>query len=356
MKAFRFDLTALGLLGLMVTAACSNNGQVRATPESGAAATGLALYARPTVLGLRSQHLRTWISPDVKSTRAMLFESDGGYTSVEIFTLPGLKLRGVVTGFAYPEGLCADANGNVWVADMGALTITQLSRSGKVLQQKRSNFGYPASCAINPTNGDLAVSDVMGFSYAGAVELYQHASGSPTILSCAGMAHYFFVGYDGHGNLFLDGFGYDQKVHLCRGKDAKTSLLPMVVAGSPIYWPGMVQWYAPGNYLALGDQKCSDIGQSCIYKVSISGVRGTVVGATKPLNYTGGPICDLAQGAIAPGKGLSLLGGDASADCNGATTAIDRWAYPVGGAPQKYYDNLNYIKQPIGAAVSVAPR
>src|SRR5580692_9390655 len=40
----------------------------------------------------RPGYLRPWISPDAKRSRQLFFESDDGYQSVELFSLPDLKL------------------------------------------------------------------------------------------------------------------------------------------------------------------------------------------------------------------------------------------------------------------------
>jgi hypothetical protein len=271
----------------------------------------------------RPGYLRPWISPDAKRSRQLFFESDDGYQSVELFSLPDLKLKGVVTGFTQPQGLCSDANGNVWVTNTTPNLLTELSHTGEVLQHIRDDAGYPAGCAVNPANGDLAVANILGYSYVGSVLIYKHASGSPTMLSCKPLARYYFIGYDNHGILYVDGRDYSAQFHLCRGEDTGTSLSPITIDGAQIYFPGMVQWYASGKYLALGDQQCGDTLASCIYKVSISGDVGTVTGSTKPLNYAADPVCDLAQGVIRPGRGISILGGDAAGGCASDTSSVD---------------------------------
>ena len=206
--------------------------------------------ALPKLLVLQ-RYARSWVSPDAKAAKRLLFESDVGYDSVEMFALPDLNLKGVLTGFGYPQGLCSDAGGNVWVADTGGIAMDEFSHTGKLLQHFTVRLGYPVACAVNPVNGDLAVSNIQGTSDVGMVLIYPHASGSPVVLSCAPLYYYGFVGYDPNGNLFVDGRDTSNNFHLCRGKDSEARMTPMSIAGGTIHVPGMVQWYAPGDYWRL---------------------------------------------------------------------------------------------------------
>ncbi len=144
---------------------------------------------------------RSWISPDARRKKPLFFESDTQYETVEMFSLPDLKFKGAVAGFVYPEGLCSDAAGNVWVADEEH--VVELSHSRKILQSLFNSLGYAVSCAVNPKNGDLAVANIMGYSYAGMVLIFPKASGIPRVLACRNLANYYFVGYDPHGVLYV---------------------------------------------------------------------------------------------------------------------------------------------------------
>ena len=267
-----------------------------------------------------------------------------------MFSLPDLKFQGAVAGFDFPEGLCSDANGNVWVADYE--NTIELSHEGKVLQTLPLYRGFPVSCAVNPKNGDLAVASLMGTSYAGMIEVYKHASGIPRIVACPNLANYFFVGYDPSGNIYVDGRTYSQKFQLCRGKDTDSILSLVHVRGIVINDPGMIQWFAPGKYLVLGDLDCAT-NQSCIYHVAISGSSGTVTGTTKLLNAKAAPVCGFVQGVVYGGSKPSIYGGEGS--CSSQTASIASWKYPSGGVPVKTYTNPDYVSQPIGAAISTKP-
>ena len=186
------------------------------------------------------------------------------------------------------------------------------------------------------------------------VQIYKHASGYPATLYCSPLFYYYFVGFDDHGNLFLDGEDISNQFHLCRAKETDTSFTPMTIGHGTIRFPGMVQWYAPGHYLAVGDQECGFQRSTCIYKLSVHGLNAKVVGSTTPFTYKGGPACDIVQGVIGGGRHATLYGGDYEG-CKTADTTVDRWAYPNAGFPGAYYDNSAFIEEPIGAAISIKP-
>jgi hypothetical protein len=251
-----------------------------------------------------------------KQSRRLLFESDYGYESVEMFSLPDLKLKGVLTGIQGAAGMCSDAHGDVYVVtQLYPFAAVEISHAGKILRSVSDFYAYPAGCAVNPRNGDLAIGNIEGNSQPGMVSLFPGgASGYDRWLRCAVLSAYYFVGYDPRGDIFTDGVGKDGRFHLCRGRDTKDTLTEVKVTGTQINAPGMLEWYAAGKYLAVGDQHCTGSGTSCIYKVSISGDAGRVIGSTKPLKADGSPLCNLYQAAIEPGSG-SLLGGDNTAGC-----------------------------------------
>lgn len=339
MKRSEFVLASLGLIALGGTAGCGAPSQAGLAPGNAAART----YAARTA----------WISPEAKTTRTLLFESDFGFNSVEMFSLPDLALEGVITGVQGPAGMCSDSNANVYVVtQLFPFEAAEFSHAGKMLRSVSDFYATPAGCAVNPKNGDLAIANVYGNSQNGMVSLYpMGASGYARWLRCPAITAYYFVGYDPHGDVFTDGTDESGTTHLCRGRDGNDTLSEVTIAGVKINSPGMIAWYAPGKYLAVGDRHCTGSSSSCIYKVSISGDAGRVVGSTKPLLANGSPICDLVQGAIEPSGG-TLVGGNDPSGCQSQGPSIDTWPYPSGGRASKHYTNPNFINQPFGAAVS----
>jgi hypothetical protein len=289
-------------------------------------------------------HHKSWVSPDAAKAPRLYFASDSGTNDVYILTMPGLALKGTLTGFSEPQGECSDKNGNIWVTNTGTSQIYLLSRTGSTIGTLSDPDGYPVGCAVNPTNGDLAVTDIFDFSEAGGVLIYHNGSGSPTRISNPAQYEYYFVGYDSSGNLFTDGWSYPSFTFTISTIPAGSSTASTVsISGGTPTFPGMVQWYRAGNYLAVGDQECGGQAASCIFWYSISGSTATYTGQTDLSTSGGGAVTDLVQGVIAANNEKYLAGGDA-----GAATA-NRWMWDAGGAPT---NSVGGLSLPIGAAIS----
>ncbi len=87
-----------------------------------------------------------------------------------------------MTGFRDSAGECSDANGNVWVANPAARQMIELSHAGSVLKKIKDDDGYPASCAVNASTGDLAVTNLYGLMVSGSmggIDVYAGARGKP---------------------------------------------------------------------------------------------------------------------------------------------------------------------------------
>lgn len=309
-----------------------------------------ATFTAAIYKGVHRSRQKSWVAPDIKRARRLLFISDYYTQAVYIFTLPNLTLKGTLTGFYGPQGMCSDRTGNIWVANTGTQQILQYSRNGKLLRQLSDPDGSPVGCAINKLNGDLAVTNILNASRGhGGVEVYSNASGAPTFYTNPSQAEYYFDAYDSKGNLYVDGTATSVTFALSELPSGTSEMKTINLSGGTLYWPGGVNWYAPGNYLILGDQQCNG-GQpiaSCVYWVSIAGFSGTITGVTNLQSYNGGN-GDVDEAVISP-FGKYLAGGMLGTMGDGGPTA-NRWAYPDGGSPTHY--STESVMEPVGAAIS----
>lgn len=291
-------------------------------------------------------HHRSWVSPDAHRAKRLYFASDVWNDDVYIFKLPGMALKGVLTGFNIPQGECADRAGNIWVANTNTNQMFELSRTGSIINTINDSYGAPVSCAINPKNGAIAVTDFNGNSGAGQVLVYATPSSIPTLLANPSQYNYYFDGYDRAGNLWTDGLTYGGTYILSACGASSCSTIPL--RGGTIYFPGAVEWDNAARTWVVFDQLCGNAFSACSYPVSGRGKLGT---PTKYLSSNGGNVCDLVQGAIAA-NGKYLVGGDYTGTCygNGHSGSYDRWAYPAGGKPTGATANGAYV--PVGAAIS----
>jgi hypothetical protein len=290
-------------------------------------------------------HRKSWISPDAAKAPRLFFAADSGEEEVNIYTMPGMSLKGQITGLDEPQGECSDSKGNVYVDNTGSTQVLEYSRTGTLLNTYTDSYGYPVGCSVDPATGNLAVSNIFGFSGAGQVLVFSSPSAQPTVLSNPSQYYYYFVGYGPGSNLWVSGKDSSglYRVSGC----STTSCSTINLTGGTIYFPGNVQWDNVRSTWVLWDQLCNDSEAACSYPVSASGALGT---PTDYLTYAGGDVCDMVQGIIAANGKNYVAGGDYEY-CGTASSTFDRWGYTGGGEPTNYA-TVGAYSIPDGAAIS----
>ena len=296
---------------------------------------------------------KSWVSRDAKDAPRLLFVSDFGADDVDILKMPSMTLKGTLTGFDFPEGECADTAGNIWIANAGASEMLQYSRTGTLLKTLNDPGFYPAGCAVNKSNNDLAVTNIESTTAGtGNLTIFANASGSGTAYTNSSIAQYFFVGYDPSGNLYFDGTDATRGTSYFAELPAGSSSTKLItLSGATLHFAGMIQWYNTGGYLALGDQECGGTPSACIYWITVSGSTGSNLGTTALSNSEGGAVCSMAQGVIAANGERYVAGSDYEGICGYTATTSYRWPYELGGTPTNY-NNTAGLVEPLGAAVS----
>jgi hypothetical protein len=363
MRGFRLPPCAVGVLGAAaIFASCSGGAPQSSIGATGLGTTGLTralmmhrgrgLSAAVQSMNPQPDHDRSWVSPDVKPLHRVLFESDFVRGTVSLYKMPELRIEGVITGFDGPQGECADASGNIWVAVTRAAQIVKLSRAGSILSTLSDPTGYPIGCAVNPSNGDLAVTNIFNPSLGpGDVLVYPGASGNPTSLSNSAQALYYFAGYDGNGNLMVNGFDTSGNFILSECPAGSSGCSTVTLSGGTVYYPGMVQWSSVNQSWVVGDQLCGNTLTSCLYWYTVSGSAGTITGSTALDNYDGSPVCDVVQAVVAAYGQRYIAAGNIDS-CFRRTSSVDRWASPAGGLPTNSNERHGRLGQPTGAAIS----
>lgn len=283
----------------------------------------------------------SWMSPQAKSAKQLLYVSDLGNFVVWVFSYPALEPLGKLTGFVQPQGLCTDSAGNVWIANTEGSQMREYAHGGtKPIAKLTDAFGYPAGCAVDPRTGNLAVTNIENFSGRATVLVYKHARGTPAVFGNNNLAAFYFAGYDPNGNLYVSARTGEKTFALGVLARGARSIALVTIKGGTIYFPGTVAWQ--GSKLVAGDQRCNKRASSCLYRLSIAGSTATIAGST-PL----GGACDVAQAWVAPKR---VAGGD-YAKCAHRSSSADLWRYPGGGEPLARATGL---QQPVGAVVSAA--
>ncbi len=258
-----YALSVLAAAALL--AGCNSNGGSQAsglTPSSGANAATFSHDPNPQVVDastlsdtfagvtwsggdVHPDRNRSWVSPDVQRAPRLLFASDVETDDVYIFTMPDMSLKGTITGFNQPQGECSDTHGNIYVANTRATQVLEYSRTGTLLNTYTDKYGYPVGCAVNPVNGNLAVTNIHGFHHAhGQVLVYTSPSATPTVLTNRKQYSYYFDGYDIYGHLWVDGKDA-RKAFIVSGCNA-TRCRTINLSGGKIYFPGAVQYGSKG--------------------------------------------------------------------------------------------------------------
>lgn len=300
----RFAIAAIA--GVLV-AGCAGGTAARFTPASDAAPSAAA--AKPG---------------------SLLYVSDTVTSDVYVYSYPGGALTQTLTGFSDPAGECVDAAGNVFVTNTGGSDILEYAHGGtSPIATLKDNGYFPVGCAIDPTSGNLAVTN---FSTTGSgqgnIAIYKGAKGRPTRhLTDANVGQMLLCGYDPSGNLFADGLTQGSAFAFVELPHGAPKLLDIAL-DQPIGSGGGVQW--DGRHVAVGDQSTNTI-----YRFKISGKKGTRVGTTS-LESAG----EVFQFFI---FGKRIIGPDA------AFADVGVWPYPAGGSPLK---TIAGLYAPLGAVVS----
>jgi hypothetical protein len=277
---------------------------------------------------LRPDRRASWMAPDLKRKDLLYISDQTG--DVYVFSYPRGKLKGTLTGFADPQGECADKAGDVWVSLFSGQELLEYAHGGTSSIGSVSDPGYLLEgCSVDPTTGNLAAADFAGMnSTSGGVSIYADAQGTPTTYIDPGLYLVFSLGYDNKGNLFVDGEtqtgGTFAFAELPKGSSTFTNLTLDKTIGTP----GTVQW--DGRHVTVGDAKAG-----VIYRVKIAGSSATVVGTTTLTD---------ANGAF-----QSFIDGKKVVNPNVNSANVMFWSYPAGGNPVK---TLTGFVDPFGSAVS----
>ncbi len=296
-------------------------------------------------------HGKSWMSPDAKRYKQLLYVSDRDTNDVYVFSYPQDVSVGRLRGFAEPYGQCVDGKGNVYISNFAAGSVVEYAHGGKRVIKTLNTDGYPIGCSTDE-NGDIAVTNFATPSGPGNVEIFSEGSGSPKSYGNNACYYMWPAGYDESGNLYAE--GQNGTVSVCELPSGGSSM-NLVSFNKTIYFPGSVMW--DGEYITLTDQEYGGQYQTAIYQATEGSDTLSAQGATElsgncSLHYvdvvqpfivgkTNTPV-NRRQGHVVEGGNL-WCGASGSGSMNG-------WDYPAGGAPISQLD----ANAPYGESVSIA--
>jgi hypothetical protein len=280
---------------------------------------------------------KSWMLPEAQS-EDLLYASDVRNNVVDVYSYPRGSLVGALTGFRQPEGLCVDKASDVFIADLQNSRIVEYGHGDETPKATLSDPGYyPNDCSVDPTTGNLAVTnlDPTTGSGEGNVLIYVNASGAPRVLIDSRVYYYLYCSYDNKGNLYIDGNA--ASLGISRFDELPVGLDRFKTIG--IRWtPRATKPQASG---ILWDER----------RLAISDLRHDTSSDVYEVNPTTRRIVKNAplEGSINVYgfwiHGTTLIGPNDS--------AIQFWRYPGGGAPIKTITNEGAVF--VGGTVSVAP-
>lgn len=321
--------TAALCFAVVLTAGCSSASSNGLGSSSGALPPTLQTAALPRALQTAGP------GPNAGG-KDLLYITDYGTSNVKVYDWPSLRPVQTLNGFTNEDGLCVDANGNVFVANTNAKNIVEYAHGGSTPIATLADLPnyYPNSCAVDPVTGDLAVTNLAygSGSETANVVIFKHATGQPKPYVISTIYAYYTCGYDDRGNLVVDGLNLQGAPGFAILRHGSSHLQALTLNQS-LQSAGGVQW--DGKHWAIGD------AYTKIYQFDISGTQGTKVGETT-LDVTGTvPEFFISGDRVIAPEHISQR------DRSGRRAEI--FKYPAGGSAIGSIRDLNL---PFGAAIS----
>lgn len=258
----------------------------------------------------------------------LLYVSTYDDNELHVFSFPRGTSMGRLSGFNHIGGLCTDPAGNIWIGDYDKML--EYGHGGtqpiKTLKNPMPS-AFIGSCSVDPTTGNLAISNTPDGSDYGNVGVYENAEGSPRYYELYKPQQ---CSYDGTGDLYCDTHIEDSFLFGLYKLPAKKQQFAKVSLNKSIVEPGGMQW--DGRYLMVGDAETN-----VVHRFHVHGRKGRSVGSL--LLSKGNWVNEFS---IARSK---LAG----ANYDGRSVMI--WPFPRGGKPVTTIPRLDAI----GVTVSLAP-
>jgi hypothetical protein len=313
--------------------------------------------AQTSVIAAHADRGKSWMLPQARTVKKLLYVSDFVIgTPVYVFNYDTGAILGELSNTG-AQGQCVDARGDVWITGLGA--VAEYAR-GRIWPTKTlTTNGYSTGCSISP-NGDLAVANTYSESSSepGDVQIWRHASGSPSTYYSSACSMPGPPGYDDKGNLYFESGAYDGAYVVCLLLNNGAKQIQQVSFNHKIDSGGSVQW--DGKHLALTDSNYKEkhltaiyrvqelrsgdlkiIGKTVLYDSCTTGIENKeywlfIVGSKNtPVNHEEGDV---------------VVGGDML-----CSNRFDYWAYPAGRRQTKALYSQWAPTTPQGESVSIAP-
>ena len=274
----------------------------------------------------------TAISPDAWKGSFLYV---GGDQETYIFKYPGGRLLGTIATGSF--GMCSDARGHVFITRVKALL--EFSHLGSPVTTYNV-AGTAYSCAVDPKTQNVAVVVFCLSGCGDSIAVYrQNFQGPPRTFHDSKLHSMLYCGYDGAGNLYVDGYDNNNKFMISE-LPAGAEKFTNIIFSHNIAAAAQIQW--DGTSMTVETRL-----EPKIYRLKISHSRGRIVSATH-LTDVG---ARSAQSWI-QGKAVIVPTGPGSK----RPKVIGIWKYPEGGNEMRLLSGFIPPERQIdGVTVSVRP-
>jgi hypothetical protein len=248
------------------------------------------------------------------SSSGDLIYAVGGCGGTCVLSYPAGTLVGALNAGGNFSAICSDAAGNVFITQGG--TVVEYAHGATTPTRTIVLPGGMAlGCSVDPTTNDLAVVD-RHQNPDSDIAVFPNETGKPLAYLSGLNSNY--CGYDGEGNLFVNGDIEEQGDGISELPKGQSAFNTAVLMPIKVGVPGQVQW--DGKQMTW---EGISRGEIKISRLKVSGSQILVAGAT--------------HFRIGRGATQSWIDGShvfipyVSRGRNGRPNKIGVWKYPAGG-------------------------
>jgi len=294
-----------------------------------------------------------WMLPEAKSTKELLYISDQSTNHVYVYNYNTRRLLGRLRGFYQPSGQCVDSRGDVWITDSAGEAVVEYAHGALRYTKRIRTIGLANSCSVDPTTGDLAVSNIRTPRGESKIEVF-YLMGNRKVYSSDACQEIVQVGYDNQGNLYVSATSQESSSYVCELPHGSSQLVTVSISKT-IVRPGGVMW--DGKYITFTDTLYA-FDYTAIYQAQPESSGLEIVGQTD-FNGCRGGLTSITQPFIVGSKntpsnnqqGNAVVGTNMLCGFSGTGYEFSYWAYPAGGDPK--YTLFDAPIDPAGQSVSI---
>ncbi|MGB8965111.1 MAG: hypothetical protein WCB99_05680 [Candidatus Cybelea sp.] len=134
--------------------------------------------AMPQTLGIgrHGDRFKSWMLPEAKKAKQLLYVADNGYALIHVFSLPSYREVGRIApgGLGSIERITTDSKGNLYIAWLGGYNITVYAPGKRTPFLTLTDSHDPDDVAVG-ANGYVYAGDVQG-----GIDVYPPGTASPT--------------------------------------------------------------------------------------------------------------------------------------------------------------------------------